>query len=207
MKSLEQSVIYWVYDYDLQMKLDPDLVIFKSLMDSGDIDIVQFRAKGISLDDYLIWSESLLNKLGETDSIVVANDFCEAVDKLGLDGVHIGQSDMPLQEARELLGDKIIGATARSFEAADNANEIADYIGAGTVFQTTTKEGLEPKGPSFIKEMKERVSIPVFPIGGIDSQNAVQLVESGIKKAAIASCLLKADDPQKELLRLCKTLK
>lgn len=207
-KKLETAKIYWVYDYDLSKKCDEDTRIFQELMATGHIDIVQFRAKNVSLDDYLKWCESLLKFIPENNnSLIVANDFCESVEVLGLDGVHIGQNDLSLAEARSMLGDKIIGATARSIDAAIKADRYADYIGAGTVFQTTTKAGLKPAGPQFIKDLTEQVQKPVFPIGGINSQNAIQLAEYGIYKAAVASCLLHSKDPLQELLSLCKTLK
>jgi thiamine-phosphate pyrophosphorylase len=206
-KKLENAVIYWVYDYGLYQKFDRKLIIFKELMESGLIDILQFRAKSISLDEYLVWCETLLKKIPESKSLLLANDFCGAVDRLGLDGVHIGQKDLPLPEARELLGSKIIGATARSMQVALEAEPYADYIGAGTVFETTTKQGLNPRGPAFIKEITTKIKKPIFPIGGISSNNASELVEKGIRKAAVASSLMNSAKPFDELVLIHNMLK
>lgn len=206
MKTLNEAKIYWVYDYQLSQKLDAKNCIFRELMESNYIDIVQFRAKNISLSQYLRWSESLLKVLPNNNSLILANDFCESVAILGLDGVHVGQNDLSLEEVRAMLGTKVIGATARSIEVALEADKVADYIGAGTVFETTTKEGLNPAGPEFIKDLSSKVQCPVFPIGGIDSSNVDQLTQLGINKAAVASCLLKSTDPLQELMNLSKAL-
>ena len=118
--------------------------------------------------------------------------------KLGLDGVHLGQSDSSVCEARKFLGeDAIIGLTCRSHEEVEAAlplleNGTVDYFGVGTVFQTTTKQGLQAKGLGFIKEVLQKVpSQQLYPIGGITQENAQELYDLGVLHVAICSDLFK----------------
>lgn len=195
---VQQAVLYWVYDFDLCQKLDGNYEILKSLLNSGLIDIIQFRAKNLDEAAYEKWVAEVLPLVNRQTTLVFSNDFVEVVNKLNLDGVHVGQDDMPVEKAREILGDeKLIGATARSEERALLADgQNADYLGVGTVFETSTKQGLTAKGPQFISHIKSLVKCPVFPIGGIEVENAAFLQsETNVGCAAIASCLLRAQNP------------
>ncbi len=196
-EKLKNGKIYWVYDYHLALKYDKDGEKLKSLTDSGFIDILQFRGKTINEPAFIEWVRELLPKTNRQKTLVLANDFVESVPKLKLDGVHVGQSDMPLSLARKILGEQyIIGVTARSLEQMKNGElNGADYVGAGTVFPTETKEGLTAKGPEFIAELISNSKIPIFPIGGITLENLPKLTELNIKKVALASCLIVAENP------------
>jgi thiamine-phosphate pyrophosphorylase len=200
---LNNCHLYWVYDFDLAQKLDPHFAIFKSIMESDLVDIVQFRAKNLTLLAYQAWCEELLKNLPSTKTLRFSNDHASVLSELSLDGVHVGDEDMPVADAQKLYPNHIIGATARSFERAKQAfADGAHYLGAGTVFETTTKQGLISKGVDFIVEMQQMVDIPVFAIGGIDSGNVEQLVEKGIRRVAVASSILKVKDPLEEVLLL-----
>ena len=195
---VKDAVLYWVYDFDLCQKLDADYSILKMLLASDLIDIIQFRAKTLGEVDYALWVKELLPLVVRSKTLVFSNDFVSIVNELDLDGVHVGQDDMTVVDVREVLGaDKLIGATARTEERALLAGgQGADYLGVGTVFNTTTKQGLTAKGPQFITHIQSLVNCPVFPIGGIDTENAVLLQkETAVGCAAIASCLLTADEP------------
>ena len=198
-EKLESSKLYWVYDRGLALKHDPDGTKLKRAIDSGLIDFLQFRAKEITTAEYEEWVQSRLQFVDRAKTTVLANDYVESVEKLGLDGVHVGQNDMPVTLVKKMLGGKyIVGVTARSPEQAKDAvSHGADYVGAGTVFNTETKKGLVAKGTAYVADLIEDIEITVFPIGGITQHNAAELAQAGIKRAAVASCLLESDEPEK----------
>ena len=195
-EKLTNAKLYWVYDRTLSLEKDADGEKLRKLVDSGLIDVLQFRAKDITANEYEEWVLSLLSKIDRSKTIVLANDYAESVEKLNLDGVHVGQNDMPVKLVKKMLGEKyIVGVTARSLEQAKDAEvNGADYIGAGTVFNTGTKLGLVAKGPEFISEIIKETEITVFPIGGIDLSKVPELVKYNIHRTAVASCLLADTD-------------
>ena len=205
---LQKSKIYWVYDKDLADKYDPKAELFQKHLVSGYIDLLQFRAKNIDMESYMKWVDSLKSKIDLSSVLTFTNDHVECISELGLDGVHIGADDMPVQEARSLLGDNVlIGSTARTLtRALSSLEEGADYLGVGTVFSTNTKPGLITQGPDFAKSVKDSVDIPVFAIGGIKSGNVNKLVKLGVNRVAVASSLLNQTNSKDELFSLYKQL-
>ena len=141
---LQRAKIYWVYDKNLADKYDPDAELFQKHLKSGLIDIIQFRAKQLDLDSYVKWVDHLTSKCDLSSVLTFTNDHVECVSRLGLDGVHIGADDIPVEKARALLGDDIlIGSTARTLSRAlSSVEESADYLGVGTVFQQQQNLGL-----------------------------------------------------------------
>jgi len=196
---LNNAKLYWVYDQELACQLDPKSETFKTLMSSGHVDIIQFRAKKLDEMEFTEWVSGLLPHIDRSTTLTFSNDFVQPVIDLNLDGLHGGDKDLPITTTRQILGNsKLIGATARSVERALSESAQADYLGVGTVFETSTKQGLIAQGPQFIKKIHDLVNCPVFPIGGIDETNInILQQQSGIGRAAIASCLLKASDPVK----------
>ena len=207
-EKIVNSCLYWVYDRGLSLEKDADGEKLQRAVDSGLIDILQFRAKEITSVEYEEWVESRLKFVDRSKTLVLANDFAESVEKLELDGVHVGQSDMPVTLVKKMLGDKyIVGVTARSPEQAKDAvSHGADYVGAGTVFNTETKKGLVAKGPAYVADLIAETDITVFPIGGITQDNVKELAEVGIKRVAVASCLLEGEEPEKIASEICKQL-
>lgn len=127
---------------------------------------------------------------------LIVNDHVDIALLVGADGVHLGQEDLPLREARKLVGRKmIVGISTHGIEEAVKAERGgADYIGFGPVFKTTTKEAAgSPKGVLMLKEIKSTVGIPVVAIGGISADNLSEVVLSGADAVASATALLKGD--------------
>lgn len=190
------------------MQLDSDGYKLQKVIDSGYVDILQFRAKNSTDNEYEDWVLSKLALVDRSKAIFLANDFVESVTKLTLDGVHVGQNDMPVTLAKKMLGNEhIVGVTVRSMEQTKDAEvHGADYVGAGTVFNTATKRGLVAKGPEYITDLINNTSMTVFPIGGITLENIPALVSGGAKRVAVASCLLESDEPDELASKIRKLL-
>ena len=141
----------------------------------------------------------------------VINDDIYAAKEIDADGVHIGQSDMEYQKARQILGpDKIIGISASTLEEAVAAEKAgADYIGVGAVFPTDTKVDHIPVTFEELKQITDTVSIPVVAIGGINADNLTKLAGTGIDGISLISAIFAQPDPgiaTKELLARTKEI-
>ncbi len=135
---------------------------------------------------------------------LIINDNVALAKRIHADGVHIGQSDMQLVSAREILGDdKIIGVTAKTVEQAKEAEASgADYLGSGAVFDSSTKTDAKPMDHALLQRICESVSIPVVAIGGITSENAVRLSGRGIAGIAVVSGIFANPDIEAETRHL-----
>lgn len=172
---------------------------------------LQIREKNMPHDELVKEAVHIKEIAAKYNVPVVIDDDIYAVMESGVDGVHIGQNDMDYVEARKLLGDnKIIGMTAPSVTLAKKAEELgADYIGAGAVFNTSTKKDTKPLELSTLKEICNSVSIPVVAIGGIDHSNVRKLKGTDIDGVAVISALFGASDPceaTRELVSIMKDI-
>jgi thiamine-phosphate pyrophosphorylase len=131
----------------------------------------------------------------EADAALVINDYADIALAAAADGVHLGQDDLPLKEAREILGKgKIIGISTHNMEQAVEAEQAgADYIAFGPVFHTATKDAGSPKGTKLLCAIKEKVRVPVVAIGGIDLHNLKSVFETGVDAVAVASAIARGD--------------
>lgn len=156
---------------------------------------VQYRDKEKSRRE--IYEEAIrLRKLTKDfNAALIVNDYVDIALAVGADGVHLGQDDLPVREAREIMGrDKIIGISTHSLEQAiDAEKEGADYIGFGPVFHTVTKDAGRPKGTDILQEIKRHVQIPVIAIGGINLENIKLVLDTGVDAVAVASAILKGN--------------
>ena len=127
---------------------------------------------------------------------LLINDNVWLAKKIDADGVHIGQSDMEMRQARELLGsEKMIGVTAKTVEQAKAAEAAgATYLGSGAVFGTSTKKDAKPMELSTLREITKSVTIPVVAIGGITVSNAGGLKDTGIAGIAVVSGIFASKD-------------
>jgi len=137
----------------------------------------------------------LRNITREYGAVLIVNDYVDIAAAVDADGVHLGQEDLPLREARKVLGPKrIIGISTHSRDEAMRAEkEGADYIGFGPIYDTTTKDAGVPRGTDPLKEVSSSVKIPVVAIGGISGDFVEEVIEAGAGAVAIASGLLKGN--------------
>ena len=162
----------------------------------GGATLVQLREKELPEADVQKEAEELLELCHRYGVKLILDDDVELAAKVGADGVHIGQSDMGLAHAREILGpDKIIGVTAKTVEQAKAAEAGgADYLGSGAVFGSTTKKDAIPMKHELLEEISHSVKIPVVAIGGITAENVLQLKGRGIAGVAVVSGIFACED-------------
>lgn len=163
---------------------------------SGGATMIQLRDKEVDFDTLCKEADSLLKICQKYNAPLIINDNADVVIKTGADGVHLGQNDMELAKAREILGkDKIIGGSARTIELAKKAEQSgADYIGSGAVFGTLTKADAKYIGTQRLKEICTSLSIPVVAIGGVNAGNISQLEGCKIIGVAVVSALFGAEN-------------
>jgi len=137
----------------------------------------------------------ILRQLTRGTRTLIINDYADIALAADADGVHLGQDDLPLREARKIMGkDTIIGISTHSIEqAAEAETNGADYIGFGPVFYTGTKDAGSPKGVNLLRDIRKHISIPVVAIGGIKLENLASVLDTGIDAVAVASGILKGD--------------
>jgi len=156
---------------------------------------VQYRNKNASRLKVYEEAIKLKDLAGKHNAVFIVNDYSDIALAVDADGVHLGQDDLPVKEARKILGKgKIIGVSTHCIEQALEAEQAgADYIGFGPVFHTSTKDAGNPRGTVLLGEIKNKVSIPVVAIGGINLENIHSILETGVDAVAVASAILKGD--------------
>ena len=164
--------------------------VTERLMISG-VTCVQLREKQMDGETLLSEARAMLRVCRRHGVPLIINDRPDIAKQAGADGVHVGQSDGTVEEARKLLGDgAIIGATAHNVSEALAAEKAgADYLGCGAVFGTTTKQNTTTLPLEELRRICEAVHIPVVAIGGIDAQNLKLLKRTGVAGAAVIHAL------------------
>lgn len=164
----------------------------------GGVTLVQLREKNIGGWEYL---EKALKVKELTDRYqvpLIIDDRADVALACGAAGVHVGAEDLPVKEARRILGpERIVGATAKTVEAARKAYEDgADYLGVGAIYPTTTKVKTVLTGVSTLDAICRSVPIPAIAIGGLNRGNMEILRGTGIAGIAVVSAIMKAEDPR-----------
>lgn len=176
----------------------------------GGLKWVQLRMKDASDADFLRIGKEDRKLCDQHNATFIIDDRVQLVRETGADGVHLGKKDMPIAEARRILGsDAIIGGTANTFEDIEkHYRASANYIGCGPFRFTTTKEGLSPtlglEGyRSIILKVREAgIDIPVVAIGGITASDISALMQTGIAGIALSGAILRANNPKEEIKKI-----
>ena len=165
----------------------------------GGVRIVQLREKNISTKDFYEKALKVKEICKNYGVLFIINDRLDIAQAVGADGVHLGQSDMPIEEERKILKDKfLIGATARNIEEAKKVElSGADYIGSGAIFGTSTKDNAKKLEMEELKKIVASVKIPVFAIGGININNVGSLKNIGLQGICAVSGILSEKDCKK----------
>lgn len=171
--------------------------------------IIQYREKNKETK-HMVEEALELKILCEDRAILLINDRIDVALAVDADGVHIGQDDMPIEIAQRLLGShKIIGLTVHNVEEAIEAEKKgADYVGLSPIFMTGTKKDAgEACGTPMITEVKKHISIPVVVIGGINSENIIEVMKAGADSAIAISDVVTSDDVFEKVTELRQKLK
>ncbi len=194
---LNEIDFYLVTDSGLSKK--GTLSDVKEAIEAG-CKIIQYREKNKSTKEMVDEAAEIRRICGDR-AIFLVNDRIDVALAVDADGVHIGQDDMPIETARKLLGaDKIIGLTVHNVEEAIEAEiSDADYLGLGSIFDTSTKKDAgKGIGPASIRDVKNAIKIPVVAIGGINKENCILVVENGADSLVAISAVVCSDDVKRE---------
>lgn len=163
---------------------------------AGGITILQLREKDLPPREFLAEATTLKQLTDRYNVPLIINDNPEVAIKSNAAGLHIGQGDMPIAEARAAIGrDKILGVSAQTVEQAITAERAgADYLGVGAIFSTSTKADADDVSIATLSDICQNVHIPVIAIGGINVQNAPLLLNTGVCGAAFVSAIFAADN-------------
>jgi len=162
----------------------------------GGASVVQIREKTLTLRELYPIAARIRQMTAAAGAVLIINDSVELAMAVGADGVHLGQGDFPVNDARRLLGaDKIIGVSTHSLsEALKARDDGADYIGFGPMFPTETKDAGDAKEPDELRLIREKVDMPIVAIGGINASNGGPVIEAGADALAVISAVVGADD-------------
>ena len=191
-------------DYSLYLVTDRSLSKGRSTAEivaaavAGGVSCIQLREKSCGTREFLNEALALQPLLKSRNIPLIINDRLDIALAIEADGVHLGQSDMPIGMARKIAGDSlIIGISAESVDDALRAEqEGADYIGISPVFSTPTKTDIAPPlGLEGVRQIRALVDIPLVGIGGINSDNAESVLAAGADGIAVVSAIVSAADP------------
>ncbi|MGO4887156.1 thiamine phosphate synthase [Anaerobacillus sp. MEB173] len=163
----------------------------------GGVDIIQLRDKKSSKRDVLEKARKLKELTKKHGVTFIVNDHIDVALAVDADGIHIGQDDLPLSEARKIVGeDKIIGISTHAIEEAREAEKNgADYIGVGPVFHTKSKvDVVDPVTTEYVKQVANEIKIPFVAIGGIKLHNVEQVLNAGATRICAISEIVGSED-------------
>ncbi len=165
----------------------------------GGVSVVQYRNKQADDSQQIAEAQALCELCHRYGALFLMNDRADLAVAVNADGVHLGQQDLPITVARQILGpNKIIGrSTSNPLELDSAIAEGANYVGVGPIYQTPTKPGKSPAGMEYIDYAIKHSPIPWFAIGGINSENIATVVEAGAPRVAVVRAIMEARDPQK----------
>lgn len=175
----------------------------------GGVTFLQVREKDKSTREYLSLARKVHELTRKYNVPLIIDDRMDIAMAIDAEGVHLGQSDMPIDLARKILGqDKIIGATAKTVPQALEAwQQGADYLGVGAIYPTTTKVKTVLTSIDTLRDICRAVPIPANAIGGLNKDNIDVLADIPIAGICVVSAIMKAEDPQKAAEELQKRAK
>ena len=205
MKQITDQTVYFVTQQNYSGGLSTTDVVRGAI--EGGVDVVQLREKHMSARERYELGLKLRRITEEAEVPLIVDDRVDIAAAIDADGVHVGDSDLPIEVAREQLGkDAIIGRSVTTPEEARAAVAAgADYLGVGAVYHTDSKD-VDPEeegiGPEGVTAVREAVDIPIVGIGGIDAGNAADVVAAGAEGVAVISAIATAENPKEATIRL-----
>ena len=192
MKRLVDCHLYAILDLSYVDIWDSNRVV--ELLIDGGVDLIQLRGKNVNLETLSRVAADLHPITSRAGLPLIINDHPEIAASVSLEGVHVGQDDLSIQEVRQKVDRAcLVGKSTHSVDQAVAAQvEGADYIGFGPLFATPTKPNYSPIGLNHIAEVHEKVRLPIFCIGGIKLDNLRDVIAAGARRVVIVSDLLQA---------------
>ena len=190
------TTLYFITD-STEFERDEFLCRVRSALEGG-VTIIQLREKNRTTREYIDLANAVHEITKEFGVPLIIDDRIDVMLATDCEGVHVGAEDMPVAKARELIGkDKILGATAKTVEAATKAyNDGADYLGVGAIYPTRTKVKTVLTSTETLDAITKAVPIPVNAIGGLNSGNIQILRGINIAGVCAVSAIMKADSPK-----------
>ncbi|TYB31458.1 MAG: thiamine phosphate synthase [Candidatus Mcinerneyibacterium aminivorans] len=201
--------LYLVTEEILSIESTEDIV--RKAVDAG-IDVIQLREKNKTKKEKYKLGLKIKKIIGNKNISFLVNDDIDIALALNADGVHLGNNDLPVKVARKLLGNKkIIGKSTHSLQQSIKAEKDgADYIGYGSVFDTSSKK-LDDKrkslGLELLEEIKNNINLPIVAIGGIKLENVKKVIEAGAISVAVISAITQSKNIGKKIIRFNKIIK
>ena len=192
-------------DYSLYLVTDRGLSRGRSTLEivtaavHGGATVIQLREKDCSTREFIEQALAIKEFLKDQGVPLIINDRVDVAQAVKADGVHLGQTDMPLGLAKEILGDSmILGISAESLQDAIEAEKGgADYLGVSPIYTTPTKtDTAPPLGLKGLREIRKAVRLPLIGIGGLNLDNAGEVIRSGADGVAVVSAIVAAEDPK-----------
>lgn len=163
----------------------------------GGLTLVQYRDKNTDDSVRLANARKLRQLCRDRDALFIINDRIDLAVAVDADGVHLGQQDLPIDIARQILGPgRIIGKSTTNPQEMESAiAQGADYIGVGPVYETPTKPGKAAAGFEYVRYAVQHSSVPWFAIGGIDTSNVGEVISAGVERVAVVRAIMQAENP------------
>ncbi|MFB6151736.1 MAG: thiamine phosphate synthase [Haloarculaceae archaeon] len=205
-------------EWDVYLVTQESLSAGRSTLDvveaavAGGVDVVQLREKDRSARERYHLGRKLRSVTREAGVTFVVNDRVDLAQAVDADGVHLGDSDLPVPVARDLLGpDAVIGRSVSFVDDAVAAERAgADYLGVGAVYATGSKDDIDDDeyaiGTDRVADIVEAVDVPVVGIGGVTAENADDVVAAGAAGVAVISAITGAEDPTAATRDLCEAV-
>lgn len=175
---------------------------------AAGVRIVQVREKKLADRELLDWSRRVREWTAEAGALFIMNDRPDLAVLAGADGVHVGQDELSVRDARRIVGPgRLVGVSTHSIDQARAAVlDGADYIGVGPVFASTTKSFRDLAGIPFVQQVAAEIALPAFAIGGISLNNIQQAISAGARRVAVSGAICGADDPGQAVRALLEAL-
>jgi thiamine-phosphate pyrophosphorylase len=182
--------------------------VARSLVDAGT-SVLQLRDKNLADRDLLARGKLLRAVTHDTSTLFIMNDRPDLAALCGADGVHVGQNELSVKDARSMIGPRaLVGVSTHSIEQARQAVlDGADYIGVGPVFPSDTKSFDHFPGLDLLRAVRDEIRLPAFAIGGISLENVSPVLATGFSRIAVASAVINAEDPALAARRLMSRLR
>jgi thiamine-phosphate pyrophosphorylase len=198
LKNTSLQGVYLITDTQIQDQYSH--VELADIAFKAGVQLVQYRDEQVTDRQARQEVQAIAALDSKEDSLLIVNDRMDLAMAGGADGVHLGQDDLPIPVARELLGDEmVIGGTSSNLEEAKAVEEAgADYVALGHIYETSTKQKeYAPRGLSTLRQVEQEVSVPLVAIGGITHNRAPEVIAAGADMLAVSSAICASAEPCK----------